>query len=83
MSLARLQHEVEELRRRIEELKMKLTAEMKVRCYLIYSVENYDAKCETLWTISLLRKTEVPLYLRLYPYAVSLQGAISEVLIKA
>lgn len=30
MSLARLQHEVEELRRRIEELKMKLTAEMKV-----------------------------------------------------
>ncbi|XP_078354540.1 uncharacterized protein LOC144639159 isoform X1 [Oculina patagonica] len=31
MSLARLQHEVEELRRRIEELKMKLTAEMKNR----------------------------------------------------
>ena len=30
MSLARLQHEVEELRRRIEELKMKLTVEMKV-----------------------------------------------------
>lgn len=30
MSLARLQHEVEELRRRIEELKVKLTAEMKV-----------------------------------------------------
>lgn len=31
MSLARLQHEVEELRRRIEELKVKLTAEMKNR----------------------------------------------------
>lgn len=30
MSLARLQHEVEELKRRIEELKMKLTVEMKV-----------------------------------------------------
>ena len=40
MSLARLQHEVEELRRRIEELKMKLTAEMKVRYYLytVYSI---------------------------------------------
>lgn len=31
MSLARLQHEVEELKRRIEELKMKLTVEMKNR----------------------------------------------------
>lgn len=31
MTLARLQHEVEELRRRIEELKAKLTAEMKNR----------------------------------------------------
>ncbi|KAJ7383025.1 spermatogenesis-associated C-terminus [Desmophyllum pertusum] len=31
MSLVRLQHEVEELRRRIEELKIKLTAEMKNR----------------------------------------------------
>jgi len=31
MQLAKLQHEVEELRRRIEELKMKLTAEMKNR----------------------------------------------------
>ena len=36
MSLARLQHEVEELRRRIEELKAKLTAEMKVRFTLFF-----------------------------------------------
>lgn len=37
MSLARLQHEVEELRRRIEELKVKLTAEMKVCLSLFFS----------------------------------------------
>ena len=36
MSLARLQHEVEELRRRIEELKVKLTAEMKVCLQVIF-----------------------------------------------
>ena len=38
MSLARLQHEVEELRRRIEELKVKLTAEMKVCLSLLFSL---------------------------------------------
>ena len=37
MTLARLQHEVEELRRRIEELKVKLTAEMKVCLSLFFS----------------------------------------------
>ena len=46
MSLARLQHEVEELRRRIEELKMKLTAEMKVQSQSLYNepLANYTKK---------------------------------------
>ena len=44
MLLARLQHEVEDLKRKVEETKMKLAAEMKVGGSQVHSVNTAHAQ---------------------------------------
>ena len=50
MLLARLQHEVEDLKRKVEETKMKLAAEMKVGGSQVHSVNTTHA--QRWWLLS-------------------------------